>query len=405
MARNRLRKEVRRRLYGFGRRVASRVRDSRRQRFIEEMIAGLVIGGHTHLTKIARAIGSGTSNVHAAEKRLSRHLDSEHWTMRPIIDGLLEDSAAMVSEATLIVGDLTDIAKYYARYLEGLGRVRDASDPEKRTAPGYVLFEAYARVGRWQLFPLAIEPLCTYSGAPTSENEEILAHFARIHAATGGRGTWVWDRGGDRRELLVPMLRTQMAFIVRQRGDREIITAGGRRISEERLAAEIYQRRRPSRWPLRGWTWVESVTIPETPQHEMLLVFFWRFPGDAPLILLVSPRARRAGRTGEWFVKAYRRRWGVEDATRGIKQQFHLEAFLVRSWRSIRRLICLVAIAFFWLNLWGEDRYHNLCEAFVCHPWRLPKEVTYLFDWLATQIGRFLHPKPQIALFGQFDTG
>jgi len=48
-----------------------------------------VIAGHVHLTKIARAIGSGVNNVHAEEKRLSRHLDSEHWSMRPVIDGLL----------------------------------------------------------------------------------------------------------------------------------------------------------------------------------------------------------------------------------------------------------------------------------------------------------------------------
>jgi hypothetical protein len=174
MTSNGLRKEVRQRLYGFARHVARWVSDSRRQRFLQEMVVGLVISGHVHLTRIARSFGSGANNIHADEKRLSRHLDSEHWSMRPVMDGLLEWSAAMVGDDTLIVGDLTDVAKYYARHLEGLGRVRDGSDPEKRTAPGYMLFEAYVRVRRWQLFPLVIEPLQTYAGAPTSENEEIL---------------------------------------------------------------------------------------------------------------------------------------------------------------------------------------------------------------------------------------
>jgi len=212
MAGNGLRKEVRRRLYCFARRVASWVSDGRRQRFLEQMVVGLVISGHVHLTKIARSLGSGSNNVHADEKRLSRNLDSEHWSMRPVMEGLLGWSAGMVGEETLIVADLTDIAKYYARHLEGLGRVRDGSDPEKRTAPGYMLFEAYVRVRRWQLFPLAIEPLQTYGGAPTSENEEILAHFWRIHEAAGKRGTWVLDRGFDRRELMLPMLRANMAW-------------------------------------------------------------------------------------------------------------------------------------------------------------------------------------------------
>jgi hypothetical protein len=405
MAGNGVRKEVRRRLYAFARRVARGVSDTRRQRFLKEMVAGLVVGGHSHLTKVARAVGSGMDDIHAAEKRLSRHLASEHWSMQPVIDGMLEDSAAMVGEETLIVVDLTDIAKYYARHMEGLGRVRDGSDPEKRTAPGYMLFEAYVRVGRWQLFPLRVEPLRTYAGAPTSENDEILAHLAPIHEATQGKGTYVLDRGFDRRELLVPMLRTQMAFVVRQRGDRHVVTAGGRQLAVDVRAAEIYQRHRPARWPRGDWTYTEVVTLPEAPDQELLLVLSWRIPGVTPLMLLVSPRARRPGRSGRWYVKAYRRRWGVEDATRGVKQCFQLEYFLVRSWRSIRRLICLVAVAFYWLNLWGKESYARLCDAFIDHPWRLPKEVTYLFDWLASQISRFLHPKPKISFPGPSDTG
>jgi hypothetical protein len=405
MAGNGLRKEVRRRLYDFAGNVARGVSDSRRQRFILQMIVGLVIGGHVHLTKIARAIGSGVNSVHTDEKRLSRHLDSQHWSMQPVMDGLLNDSAAMVGEESLIAADLTDIAKYYARHLEGLGRVRDASDPEKRTAPGYMLFEAYVRVCRWQLFPLLIEPLRTYSGAPTSENAEILAHFGRIHEATGHQGTWVLDRGFDRRELMVPMLRMEMAWIVRQRGDRYIVTLGGRRLLVDDRAAEIFQQKRPARWPAGDWTYVETVRLPEAPDQELLLVLSWRNAEAAPLMLLVSPQARKAGRNGTWFVRAFRRRWGVEDATWGIKQRFHLEEFLVQSWRSIRRLIYLVAIAFYWLNLWGQDRFTSLRNAFINHPWRLPKKVTYLFDWLATQISRFLHPKPKILPTGYFDTG
>jgi hypothetical protein len=124
-----------------------------------------------------------------------------------------------------------------------------------------------------------------------------------------------------------------------------------------------------------------------------------RWPdSERPWLLLVSPLARRPRRTGPWFVRAYRRRWGVEDATRGIKQHFHLESFLVRSWRSIRRLLWLVAWAFFWLNLWGEGGFARLREALLNHRWRLPKEVTYLFDWIAQMIHQLLYPRPKIQL-------
>ena len=405
MARNGVRKEVGRRLCGFAGRVASSVSDSRRQRFLKEMVTGLVIGGHVHLSKIARAAGRGDENIHAAEKRLCRHLDSEHWSMQPVVEELRSWSAADIRKQSLIVADLTDISKYYARKMEGLGKVRDASDPDKRLAPGYMLFEAYVRVGKWQLRPLTIEPLKTYAGGPTSENDEVLQHILTIHEAAGGWGTWVMDRGADRREILVPLLHRDVGFVIRQRGDRHVQTEDGRTLAVEELAREVFLQHRPRRWPQAGWSQTVAVRLPEAPDHDLLLVVHWKRADSKPLMLLVSPAARLPGRTGAWFAKAYRRRWGVEDATWGIKQRFHLEQFLVRSWRSIRRLIALVALAFYWLNLWGEDNFAPLREAFLCHRWRLPKEVTYLFDWLASQIHLLLHPKPKITTINNDHSG
>jgi hypothetical protein len=386
---------VRRRLYAFGRDLASPFTDSRRARFVADMVPGLVIANHVHLTKVARALSDGRDNVHATQKRLSGHLGSEHWDMSPLERRLLDDSAALVADDSLIVADTTDLTKLWARKLEGLGTVHDGSDPDKRLAPGYVLFEAYVRVGRWQLFPLAVEPLKTYSGAPTSENAEILAHVLRVHAAAGGRGTWVLDRGFDRRELFGPLLRGGVAFVARLLGTRHVRDAGGRTLAVSALAEELRPLRRPGP---RGATACCPIRLPEVGDGEFLLVAHWRRWGREPLLLLVSPRARRPGRRAAWFVRAYRRRWGVEDATRGVKQTFALESFLVRSWRSIRRLVCLVAWAFWWLNLWGEEGYAEWLAALRDHPWRLPKEVVYLFDWVAQQIHWLLHPRPKFGM-------
>ena len=46
----------------------------------------------------------------------------------------------------------------------------------------------------------------------------------------------------------------------------------------------------------------------------------------------------------------------------------------------------------------GEGRFTRLREALLNHPWRLPKEVTYLFDWIAQMIRELLHPRPKIQL-------
>src|SRR5215207_1421461 len=127
---------IRRKLYSFASGLASLFSDSRRSRFVTDMLTGLISSGHVHLTAIARAL-PGMDNLHATEKRLSRHLGSEHWDASPLADELLRCSAALVSDDTLLVADTTDLAKLHARKLEGLGKVHDGSDPGKRIVPGY----------------------------------------------------------------------------------------------------------------------------------------------------------------------------------------------------------------------------------------------------------------------------
>jgi hypothetical protein len=78
-----LTKEVRRRLYTFARGLARPFSDSRRRGFLEDMIPGLLINCHVHLTKVARPISPGDADIHGVEKRLSRHLGSAHWDMSP----------------------------------------------------------------------------------------------------------------------------------------------------------------------------------------------------------------------------------------------------------------------------------------------------------------------------------
>jgi hypothetical protein len=384
-------------MYSFARAVARPFSDSRRFDFVQDMIPGLIISGHVHLSKVARAVHAGDTKIHGVEKSFSRHLGSQHWDMSPVDDFLLQRSAALVNEDTLIVADLADLSKPWAKKLDGLGRVHDGSDPKKSIQPGYMMLEAYVRVGKWQLFPLKLELLKTYSGAPTSENAEILRYIRIVHEATGGKGTWLWDRGADRNELMVPWLRQDVAFVIRQRGDRYVRLADGSQLLMNDLAERL-KPARPRRWPKHGQTRSIEVWLPDDAEHPLLLVLHWRWPNSEPFLLLASPKARRPGRRAEWFLKAYRRRWGVEDATRGIKQLFHLELFLVRTWRAIRRLLTLVAVAFFWLNLWGDPTFDRLCDALFHHPWRLPKEVIYVFAWIASQIHQLLHPRPIINL-------
>ena len=76
-----------------------------------------------------------------------------------------------------------------------------------------------------------------------SENEEILKAVETVSRGTGGRGTWVMDRGGDRQEIIEPLLRWRCPFLIRQRGDR-CLEVGRSRRSVKEIGARCRRRYR-----------------------------------------------------------------------------------------------------------------------------------------------------------------
>jgi hypothetical protein len=144
--------------------------------------------------------------------------------------------------------------------------------------------------------------------------------------------------------------------------------------------------------------WMDRQTYLAVPKQMEIREARFRVdrPGSRSREVIVATTLLDAERSSkDDLAQLYGHRWRVEDATRGIKQPVSLEAFLVRSWRSIQRLLWLVAWGFWWLNLWGEDSYQEALQAIQAHPWRLPKEVIYVFDWIATQVHQLLHPRPR----------
>jgi hypothetical protein len=133
---NGLPKEIRRRLYSFARGIARPFTDSRRARFIRDMIPGLLISGHVHLSKVARAISPGDADIHGVDKRLSRHLGSEHWDMSPVATELLTRSAHMVTEDTLLTAEWgqSDLPMSLSSWKRAFGR---APPPRKTGLSGW----------------------------------------------------------------------------------------------------------------------------------------------------------------------------------------------------------------------------------------------------------------------------
>ncbi len=320
------------------------------QRLVREVVFGVQSRGSVRLSEIARSLEENTSLKKIIE-RLGRQLQRAGLRHR-VRENLLQMAAGRIDSQSLLVLDPTDISKPYAKKMQYLARVRDGSEGKLRD--GYLCCQVVgARRGSAQVVPLYQELYSQEAPDFVSENEEILRAIKRVSRATQGRGTWVIDRGGDREELLKPLLQKKLTFLIRQRGDRHL-RWGRRKLSVQQIAAACRLRYR-------------ETIIKENPQEEKVYhlefgsqrVYFPGFDqplslvvvdgfGAKPMMLLTSMPVTRSRKSLWRVVESYLSRWRVEETIRFIKQSYRLEDIRLLTYERLRSMATLVmAVAYF----------------------------------------------------------
>jgi len=320
------------------------------ERFVREMVYGIQASQSVVLTKIGRMLEESIS-IKKVEERLSRQL-LRRGMGEKVQQNLLAMASAQVGEDTLLILDLSDIRKKYAKKMQYLGTVRDGSEGE--LGNGYWTCNVIAtEVDGNRIVPMVGRLYSAEAPEFVSENDEILTVVDNVAGATKKRGLWVIDRGGDRRNLIVPMLKGQGHFLIRMIGNRNLLWAG-----KEMLASEIAKD-----CPL---LYTETIVkVDEGKEKVYHLEFGYRnvkFPGreetlgllvvqgfgQKPMMLLTTEPLRRSRKVLWRLVRAYMRRWAIEETIRYIKQSYELEDVRVLNYRSLQNIMPLVyAVAYF----------------------------------------------------------
>ena len=318
-------------------------------RFVEEMIYGISASGSVVLTRIARTLEE-TISLHDTHKRLSRNLANQAIRER-IGRKLLDEGANRIGDDTLLIVDISDLIKKYAKRMENLAEVRDGS--EKKRGNGYWLCEVVgAEVGSSEITPLAQSLWSQEAEDFVSENDEILTVVNRVLEATEKRGILVFDRGGDRRLLYQRWVSDQsIDFIIRQRGDRNLLYKGrpketlqlathcptpyGALVIREKEGKEVVYQIEFGFLPVR---------LPEHSKRQLWLVVVRGF-GQEPLMLLTTKPMRKQRRVLWWIVEAYLTRWRIEDTIRFIKNSYELEDVRLLTYRRLQNMALLVLVA------------------------------------------------------------
>jgi hypothetical protein len=369
-------------------------------RFVGQMLYGLQAAQDVKVSNIARSLNEAIPLI-KTENRLCRNLAREDLSDR-INRFLVWEGAGAVDADTVLALDLGDLRKTYARKMEHLATVRDGSTGE--LAPGYWLCEVIAAHPYGErILPLYGELYSAAAEGFQSENAEMLRAIARVSQATDRRGIWAIDRGGDRREILKPLIDGRLRFVVRQDGDRHVLLPGGRTcavaeaarwcVTDVERSVEVERDGRRTRLTLHLGSM--PVRLPERSYTPLWLVVIRGF-GEKPILLLtnVAPTPDREHAT--WIGEVYLTRWKCEEAYRFVKQAYRLEDVRVRRYVALRNVYALVtAVLYFVSVVIGAKAKLNLIFKRVCEKAKRFYEIATFYQYaVADGIHRLLFGSP-----------
>lgn len=322
--------------------------------FIFEMLFGLCASGSVLLTEVGRKLPADIS-LHAVEKRLSRQLGSARWDEAALAERYVAWVAPRVKPDTVLALDVSDIRKAYAEKMACLGQVHDGSTGEIATGYWLLAVEAHEADGRRQ--GLYLRAWSAQAEAFESENREILDAVGLVERFAPRRALWVIDSGGDRSRLHRAFRQLRLRYLVRVKRERVVWWHGARHkimaVAEGVLWCGSFRfahRTRRGRWrKVRVRYGFERIEW----QEEAYSLVVAEGVSDERLVLWTNEVVTTA-EGAERVVRAYLRRWAVEDANRVVKQEFGLEQIRVTDWRRVQRLVLLVGIAYGFVGLIGR---------------------------------------------------
>jgi hypothetical protein len=184
-----------------------------------------------------------------------------------------------------------------------LATIHDGSTGEPAT--GYSGCMAVACEPRTrQMIPLHLRMWSSEAPDFISGNHQVLEVMRTIHRAAEGRGIFVYDRGGDRDTIMLPLLEQGRHWVIRQRGDRHVLF-NGKAKSEKDVSAgcplnyiePIVKEPREGEKVYKLEFGARTVQLPESEQPLSLVVV--KGFGSEPLMLVTNVRVSKS-RKSEW---------------------------------------------------------------------------------------------------------
>lgn len=320
------------------------------RRFIAESIYGIQARQSVRLTEVARSLEERIP-LRKTQYRLCRQLGRRGLWVR-LVRSLCRMGSGRIKDDTLLILDISDIAKKYAQKMEYLATVRDGSDGI--LANGYWTCSVVGTEAGESVFIPLYNRLYSQAGPDfISENAEVRKAISLVSEHTEKRGIWVLDRGGDRRKIIHPLLEEERRFIIRLKGDRHLIYRGRKRSAYEHALAcplpyaeRIVKQERGKEKICHLEFGYRPVKLPE--RKEQLYMVVVRGFGQEPMMLLTNIQVKKSRKVLWEIIESYMSRWRIEETIRFVKQSYNLEDIRLLTYRRLQNMMALVlAVTYF----------------------------------------------------------
>ena len=346
--------------------------DKPRQKFLRQTVAAILLSGCLVVKELTRWIHDDCSDLFYRLKRLLNHLVSSSGDLSGVVASYRQSLAPYISADTPLIIDITDLAKPRAKRMEYLATVYDGS--EHKLVPGYWCLEVYAGLRHKRVLPLSMDVYSIEDPAVGGRNLQIERTVETVNKAINGKGVWIGDRVFDALNIYEIWLSRNCNFVVRQCGDRHVVTPGGVHILQRDLVEHL--RHRFAEANLRTDIVFCKVNLPDN-NKSLYMVASWQQGRDDPLILLTTLVVENM-QQAEQIVWYYKQRWICEEASQFLKSQIGLEQFRIRRYLAIQRLLILAMLAMGFLT-WVLLRSRGLVKALYSFTSRFCKQPQFVY--------------------------
>ncbi len=387
---NRLGYEIKRDLTNFSTKISKGIKRPQ-QKFLHQMIYGILAGNKVHLSEIARSLKENISLKKTID-RLSRNLNSFEEKQSVMQDYLSLVKQHVKEDYAVIVIDNSDIAKPASRKLEALSEIRDGSTGE--ITKGYLTIEAAVLSGTGKMpLPVYEKVFSAAEEGFVSETYENLCCLKALSENFSPKCVRTLDRGFDANDYYRYFLKRSERFVIRAKKNRNVIY-NGKTCNIMDVALKYKGNYRMDFKDKKGHTLnckmsCIPVRLCEFPARELTLVAVYGF-GAEPMLLLSSLKMQEKKRLCHIVAKVYLMRWRIEEYFKFKKQQFELEDLRVKSLHSIRNLNLCATLAAGYIGLTSSVQEDSifLMELKECskHIYGIPEFIFYALGYAVERI-------------------